>query len=85
MTSGAVILPAWIEGPDGLLLRQWTASDAEALGQAVAASGDHPRPWMPWMVGEPQTVERRRTLLTGWERDWSTGGDVLPRRTRRSC
>jgi ribosomal-protein-serine acetyltransferase len=32
---------------------------------------------MPWVAGEPQTLEERRAMLVGWEREWSAGGDVL--------
>jgi NADPH2:quinone reductase len=63
--------------PDGLLLRRWRVSDAEALSRAVAESADHLRPWMAWLAEEPVPVERRRAMIEEWERDWSRGGDVV--------
>jgi ribosomal-protein-serine acetyltransferase len=70
------ILPERIEG-HGILLRRWVLDDAEALSRAVAESGDHLRPWMPWMAHEPSTSEQRRTRLVEWDRAWRSGGDVV--------
>jgi RimJ/RimL family protein N-acetyltransferase len=73
----SVILPERLEAADGLILRRWVPSDAEALGRAVAESADHLRPWMAWIAGEPVALERRRATIAEWERDWSQSGDVL--------
>jgi len=32
---------------------------------------------MPWIADEPMTLEQRRALIDGWERDWKDGGDVV--------
>jgi len=71
-----VRLPERIEG-EGLLLRRWRVEDAELLGAAVAESVEHLLPWMPWAAEEPLTIEARRELIAGWERDWQDGGDVV--------
>jgi ribosomal-protein-serine acetyltransferase len=71
------VLPARLDGPDGLLLRRWVPDDAEALGRAVAESIEHLRPWMAWIGEEPVALERRRAMIAEWERDWSGGGDVI--------
>src|SRR5437588_7054280 len=42
------VLPERIQGAEGLLLRRWAVDDAEGLGQAVAESLEHLRPWMSW-------------------------------------
>jgi ribosomal-protein-serine acetyltransferase len=68
-------LPERIEG-DGVLLRRWLISDAEALQRAIEESAEHLRPWMPWMAGSPQPPEQRRAMLAEWEREWLVGGDV---------
>lgn len=70
------VLPDHLEGPDGLVVRRWLPDDAPALGAAVAESIDHLRPWMAWVADEPLTLERRRAMLLGWEREWESGGDV---------
>jgi RimJ/RimL family protein N-acetyltransferase len=76
MEHAGPVLPERIEG-HGLLLRRWRVGDAGSLERAVSESADHLRPWMAWMVQEPQTTEDRRAMLAHWERDWSQGGDVM--------
>lgn len=68
-------LPERIETDGPLLIRRWLVSDAEALDQAIRESADHLRPWMAWISEEPQTLEQRRALISGWEEEWSNGGD----------
>ena len=75
--NAAERLPERIAGENDLVLRRWVVDDAEALAQAVSESAEHLRPWMAWMAEEPLTLEQRRALLAGWERDWSNNGDVL--------
>lgn len=54
-------------------VRHWREEDAEALAEAVEASADHLRPWMPWVGGGPQTAEERR----GWIASLEGGADEL--------
>jgi RimJ/RimL family protein N-acetyltransferase len=68
-------LPERVEGSE-VLLRLWRVGDAPRLGEAVAESAEHLRPWMAWMADEPQTRKQRRALLARWEADWSDGGDA---------
>jgi RimJ/RimL family protein N-acetyltransferase len=69
-------LPERIAG-EGMLLRRWLVSDAEALERALETSAEHLRPWMPWMAEPLPTLEERRAMLREWEREWREGGDVL--------
>lgn len=69
-------LPGYLEF-DGLVLRRWTVDDAELVGKLVAANLEHLRPYMPWIEGEPITLEARRELERGWDEAWAAGGDVL--------
>ena len=39
---------------------------------AVTASIEHLRPWMPWISFEPQNVEQRRMLIEEWSNEWET-------------
>jgi ribosomal-protein-serine acetyltransferase len=32
---------------------------------------------MPWAADEPLTIEQRRELIIGFERDWRDGGDAV--------
>jgi ribosomal-protein-serine acetyltransferase len=60
-----------------LVVRTWKPEDAEALGDAIAASVDHLVPWMPWAAGEPVPIEDRRRLIQEWARAWEAGEDVV--------
>jgi RimJ/RimL family protein N-acetyltransferase len=44
---------------DRLVIRCYEPADGAALKEAVDASIEHLRPWMPWIRFEPQTVEER--------------------------
>jgi ribosomal-protein-serine acetyltransferase len=77
MASGNDSLPERLAGRDGLLLRRWLPEDAQALASAVAESSEHLRPWMAWIADEPLTIEQRRSMLIGFERDWLGGGDMV--------
>ena len=48
---------------DRLVLRCWQPADAPLLKEAVDASLDHLRPWMPWAHEHPQPVEATIELL----------------------
>jgi len=69
-------LPERIAG-DAVRLRRWRVRDAERLDKAIGESAESLRPWMAWMADEPQTLEQRRQLLAGWEREWDDGGDAV--------
>lgn len=73
----SVWLSEQIVGPDGLTLRRWARDDAAQLGDAIADSVDHLRPWMPWVVLEPVSVSERQALIDGWDQEWVAGGDVV--------
>jgi ribosomal-protein-serine acetyltransferase len=76
VSGDGLILPELIEG-EGLTLRRWTAADAELLASAVEESAEQLRPWMPWMLREPETIAQRRATLDAREREWAEGGDVM--------
>jgi hypothetical protein len=63
-----------LAGP--LLVRRYRLEDAAALVEAVTASLEHLRPWMPWIAGEPQTVSQRRAWISGTLASWEAGGDM---------
>ena len=70
-------LPEYVVGPDGLTLRRWAREDAAELGEAVAGSVEHLRPWMPWIDQEPLSVNERQALIDSWHQEWLAGGDVV--------
>ena len=69
-------LPDHVE-TERLVLRRWTATDAEALGAAIAQSVEHLRPWMPWAAGEPVPLDDRVRWIQQCNREWEAGGDVV--------
>ncbi len=66
--------PHRIETPR-LVLRCWDPADAPLLKEAVDASLEHLRPWMPWIAHEPQTVEQKAALLRGFRERFQRGED----------
>lgn len=57
---------------DGFVVRRYTLDDAATMVDAVTASIEHLRPWMPWIAYEPQSIEQRRSLLEEWSNEWET-------------
>ena len=60
-----------------LVLRCWEPRDAAALKEAVDASLDHLRPWMPWAENEPQTIEEKVELIRGFRGLFDTDEDYV--------
>jgi RimJ/RimL family protein N-acetyltransferase len=60
-----------------LVLRCWEPRDAALLKDAVDSSIEHLRPWMPWVVHEPQTVEEKVELLRGFRGRFDLGQDFI--------
>jgi ribosomal-protein-serine acetyltransferase len=67
------MLPERIE-EEGLLLRRWLVSDAEALHAAIAESVAHLRPWVTWVDNEDTSIEGRRAFIAQHDREWRGGG-----------
>jgi ribosomal-protein-serine acetyltransferase len=72
-----VRLPERIEGPDGLVIRQWRVSDAAALGRAVTESQEHLHPWMAWAALEPVPTNERKGQIRRWRREARESGDAV--------
>lgn len=60
-----------------LLLRCWDPSDAPRLVEAIAANMDHLLRWLPWMVGEPETIEAKARRLQKFRMDFDRGRDFI--------
>lgn len=56
-----------------LLLRQWEPSDAAVMGEAISASAEHLRPWMPWIASEPLDKAERAELVRSWREATASG------------
>jgi RimJ/RimL family protein N-acetyltransferase len=55
-----------------LVLRCWQFSDAPLLSRAVEDSMEHLRPWMPWIKGEPKTLEDRVAYMRSMRAEFDT-------------
>lgn len=58
-----------------LIVRRYVIEDAPALHDAVVASTEHLRPWMPWIAREPVSVDDRRALIGQWSCSWDDRSD----------
>jgi RimJ/RimL family protein N-acetyltransferase len=62
---------------DRLVIRCYDPRDAPLLKDAVDASIEHLRPWMPWIRFEPQTVEQKVDLLRSFRGQFDLGQDFI--------
>ena len=55
-----------------LVIRCYNPSDAPLLKLAIDESLDHLRPWMPWAMHEPESVEAKIDRLRAYrgQFDW---------------
>jgi RimJ/RimL family protein N-acetyltransferase len=60
-----------------LVLRCWEPRDAPLLKEAVDASIDHLRPWMPWAADEPQSLAEKVELLRRFRGQFDLGQDFV--------
>jgi RimJ/RimL family protein N-acetyltransferase len=60
-----------------LVLRCWEPQDARLLKEAVDSSLDHLRPWMPWAVHEPQSVEAKADRLRVFRGEFDLDRDYV--------
>ena len=58
-------------------MRCWEPADAPLLKEAVDASLDHLRPWMPWAHDEPQTVPEKVELLRSFRGQFDLGQNYV--------
>ena len=69
--------PAYRIVTDRLVVRCWEPADALALKEAIDASIEHLRPWMPWAANEPQTLEEKVALLRGFRGRFDADEDFV--------
>jgi RimJ/RimL family protein N-acetyltransferase len=60
-----------------LTIRCWDPRDASLLKDAIDASLDHLRPWMPWAHVEPQTLAEKVELLRRFRGQFDLGQDFV--------
>ena len=62
---------------DRLTIRCWEPRDAPLLKEAVDASLDHLRPWMPWARNEPTPLAEKVELLRRFRGLFDLGQDFV--------
>lgn len=67
--------PAYRVETERLVVRCFQPSDAALLKAAVDASLDALRPWMPWALQEPQTVEAKVAMLRRFRAAFDSDSD----------
>jgi RimJ/RimL family protein N-acetyltransferase len=60
-----------------LVARCWEPRDAPLLKEAVDASLDHLRPWMPWAQAEPQPLAEKVKLLRTFRGQFDLGQEFV--------
>ena len=60
-----------------LVIRCWEPGDAALLKDAVDASLDHLRPWMPWAHDEPQSLDQKLELVRDFRDRFLAGSDFV--------
>ncbi len=60
-----------------LVIRRWSEADAALLRAAIDSSLDHLRPWMPWAVQEPASLDDTRARLAGYSAAFDAGEDFV--------
>jgi RimJ/RimL family protein N-acetyltransferase len=69
--------PPYVIRTERLTVRCWEPRDAPLLGEAIEASLDHLRPWMPWAHEEPKPVSERIELLRSFRGRFDIGEDYV--------
>ena len=69
--------PAYRIETSRLVIRCYDPADAPRLQEAVAASLEHLKPWMPWAHVDPQTVQDRIELLRTFRGQFDLGQDFV--------
>jgi len=69
--------PAYRVVTPRLVVRCWQPTDALLLKEAVDASLEHLRPWMPWAANEPTDLDTKIALLRRFRGKFDLGEDFV--------
>lgn len=74
---GTIPGPAYRVRTPRLLIRCWEPADAPLLQEAIDASLEHLRPWMPWAMNEPTPLQDKLALLRRWRGEFDRDQDYV--------
>jgi RimJ/RimL family protein N-acetyltransferase len=77
MDGPARRIPPYRIVTDRLVVRCWQPADAAALKEAIDASLDHLRPWMPWAWNEPESVALKMQRVRRFRGNFDLGLDFV--------
>jgi RimJ/RimL family protein N-acetyltransferase len=69
--------PAYRIQTERLIIRCWQPTDAALLKEAVDASLDHLRSWLPWAENEPEPLPAKVQLLRSFRGKFDLGQDFV--------
>ena len=72
-----MVTPPYRIETERFVLRCYEPRDAPLVKEAVDASLDHLRPWMPWAADEPQTIDQKVELLRGFRGAFDLGTNFV--------
>lgn len=67
--------PAYRIETERLVLRCWQPEDATLIKEAVDASLERLRPWMPWVAQEPMSLREKAELLRSFRGAFDVGAN----------
>ncbi len=69
--------PAYRIETERLVVRCYNPSDAQMLAEAVTASVEHLKPWMPWVYSEPEPLQVKVDRLKRFRGEFDLGEDYI--------
>ncbi|MBT3272104.1 MAG: GNAT family N-acetyltransferase [Spirochaetales bacterium] len=69
--------PVYAIQTDRLLIRAYNPTDAVIVKDAVDASIEHLRPWMPWVQFEPTALDKKIAMLRRWRGQFDLNTDFV--------
>jgi RimJ/RimL family protein N-acetyltransferase len=69
--------PAYRLQTERMVIRCWQPVDAPLLKEAIDASLDHLRPWMPWAENEPEPLPAKVQRLRSFRGKFDLGQDFV--------
>jgi RimJ/RimL family protein N-acetyltransferase len=77
MPESAAIQPAYRLVTPRLVIRCWEPRDAAGIKDAIEASVEHLRPWMPWAHNEPTDLQTKIELLRRFRGEFDLGQNFV--------
>lgn len=69
--------PAYRVLTDRLVIRCWNPEDAPLLKEAIEASVEHLKPFMPWAYNEPEELEKKIERIRRWRSNFDRSEDFV--------